>query len=208
MPLELWWIQSPVVTEPGPDVLLIRSRRLAILSLYGRMSPVGLIVLLVLAVQGGGTMWILAAIVGASSCLPLLGLLTQGRQAQFDRARGVLTLKGRLGRRAPRPLASVKAVEVEVGGRHLPVEPSARRPAPAATQSRLSRERGRRAGAADGGSGWRPSLACRCWARGRRRPLRRSPAGRGGQPSGGADRSPLPSGKASIRGPAQSVEGR
>jgi hypothetical protein len=112
MPIEMWTVQSPVVTEPGPDVLLIRPGRLAFLSGFRGMGVV-VVALLVLAAQGVAAAWFLVALAGASLCFPLLLLITLGR-ARFDRARGVLTLGG-LGRRAPRPLASVKAVEVVDG---------------------------------------------------------------------------------------------
>jgi hypothetical protein len=120
MPIELATIPSPVVTQPGPDVLLIRPRRLALLSGVQLMALVPTVVLTgigVLAAQGPAAHWsiiVLLVLMLVFSLLPLLALLpTLGRRAHFDRAEGVLTL-GWLGRRRPRALASVKAVEVAV----------------------------------------------------------------------------------------------
>jgi hypothetical protein len=106
---ECWPVQSPVVTEPGPDVLLIRPRRLAG---TGGFQGLGAVVsVLVLALLKGGVFgWILVAFLGALLCFRFLVPNVLGK-ARFDRAQGVLTL-GLRGRRARRPLASVKAVEV------------------------------------------------------------------------------------------------
>ena len=80
------------------------------------------VVLGILVAQAATPDWSTLAFAGTlvgSVLLVLLGLLqTLGRRACFDRTRGELTLGWR-GRRAPRPLASLKAVEaVEVGAQH------------------------------------------------------------------------------------------
>jgi hypothetical protein len=112
LPVECWVIQSPVVTEPGPDVLLIRPRRLAFLGGGQGLGIIGAVLLLAL-VTGGVAGWVIVALVGAPLCFHFLvpNLLSMAR---FDRAQGLLTL-GQLGRRKQRPLESVKAVEVGEG---------------------------------------------------------------------------------------------
>jgi len=108
-------VPSPVVTEPAPDVLLIRPRLLPTLSELRGMGLMGVVVLLALAAQHGlaDWYWYIVAVVAAALCFPRLLLVTVGQRARFDRARGLLTLGWR-GRRE-RPLASVKAVEIVNG---------------------------------------------------------------------------------------------
>src|SRR5262249_35677166 len=113
MPPEHWAIPSPVVVkEAGPDVLLIRPRRLAFLLGPGSKSLVTVSVLLgVLLFQGGADGSVIASVV-ASACFFLLALFyTLSLRARFDRLRGVLTV----GRRGVWPLESVKAVEFVEG---------------------------------------------------------------------------------------------
>jgi len=116
MPPGFSTIPSPVVTEPGPDILLIRPRRLALLLGFNWIWLACMALPLIgLAAQGVRADWPSAVGLGALECVALVGLLHKlGRRARFDREQGMLTL-GWLGRRTPRPLASVKAVQVVEG---------------------------------------------------------------------------------------------
>jgi hypothetical protein len=112
-PTEFPMVGSPVVTEPGPDVLLLRlSRRALVPGLRAMGSVVGMAAMIVLVSEGAAMAWYFAAVLGAICCFLFLLLIIQHRQARFDRTQGVLTLGRWLGRRSRRPLASVKAVEV------------------------------------------------------------------------------------------------
>jgi hypothetical protein len=201
IPLDISTIPSPVVTELGPDVLLIRPRRLAFLLGVRWAGLMWLGVLVCLLANQVSSGYIVAA-VGASLFFSLLGLLpTLGRRARFDRARGVLTL-GWLVRRAPRPLASVQAVEVVEGPDYqlnlLPEDPRQPRlnlitDAEAALVRRAAEQVASFLAV--------PLLVAR----------QLTPAA--GQPGTGEavnyleelNRSPLPLGRASIRGPARVV---
>jgi hypothetical protein len=116
LPLQTQWaVPSPVVIEPDPDILLIRPRRLVFLSVTRSMwHGVLLSVLLLgsLAARGAGADWIsiflLVSIAATLVSMALLLIQSLGRRVRFDRAQGVLTL----GRRASRPLASVTAVQI------------------------------------------------------------------------------------------------
>ena len=116
----LWAVPSPVIVEPGSDVLLIRPRRLALLSATRWTGLVIVpIAMGVLAMQGGiagwGSVALAVALTGAALVVLLTLLQNLGRWARFDRVRGELTFGWVAGRQGPRPLTSVKAVEV-VGG--------------------------------------------------------------------------------------------
>src|SRR5262249_45024631 len=113
LPAVNWVIPSPVVTEPGPDVLLIRPRRLAFLGGGPGLGIVGCLIVLAMLI-GGMAGWVMVAFVGALLCFHFLVPNFLG-MARFDRAQGLLTV-GRMGRRTQRPLESVKAVEVVEGG--------------------------------------------------------------------------------------------
>jgi hypothetical protein len=201
-PHALWAVPSPVVTEPAPDVLLIRPRRLAFLTSVrwtGMVVVPGLMI--AMAFMGGVADWTLAALaagLGFSSLLLLVTLLqNQGRQALFDRARGVLTFGRMMGAAGPRPLASVKAVEV-VGGSdsrmNLLLDDE--------KQPRLTLITD-----TDGATVWRAAERVASFLGVPLLDARRRAAGTVG--AGGAvnpleelHRSPLPLGKASVRGPA------
>jgi hypothetical protein len=129
MPIESVAVPSPVVTEPDPEVLLIRPRSLAFLSGFRGMAALWIPLLLcALATRGVIGDWFIVSVVGllTFTALPaaLLHLFqVRVRWVRFDRAQGLLML----GRRPPRPLASVKAVEVVGGVEHqlnlLPDDP-------------------------------------------------------------------------------------
>ena len=126
-PIEFATVPSPTLMEPGPDLLLIRPRRFAPLFGVQWMALVAISApLAIMFAQGaggplpGGADWLMVAFVGMAICTALIvlsGLLrTVGRWARFDREQGVMTL-GRQGKRASRPLATVKAVEIaEISG--------------------------------------------------------------------------------------------
>jgi hypothetical protein len=109
-------IPSPVVIEKGPDVLLIRSHRLAFLMGGQWRALVSIAVLLgVVTVQGPVPSWGIIAIAVAFGSFLFMAVLANLRcRAQFDRERGVLKLGWR-GHQEPRSLASLKAVEVVAG---------------------------------------------------------------------------------------------
>ena len=140
---EDWAIPAPVVVELGPDILLIRPRRLAFLFRANWTSLVALLMLLIVMGTQLAAAWValvLVAGVGFSVFGFVVGMLrTLGRRARFDRTRGELRL-GWLRRRAPRPLASVKAIEV-VDDPQNEIEPPARRSAAAATHPHDRRRR-------------------------------------------------------------------
>jgi hypothetical protein len=110
MPYETWTVQSPTITEPRPDVLLIRPRRFAFLGGVQVLSV--LFSFLVLSqVWGGGFGWLMWTPLAVLLCIYLLVPNMLGK-ARFDRGQGLLTLRLR-GRRSCRPLESIKAVEVK-----------------------------------------------------------------------------------------------
>ncbi|HVS37740.1 MAG TPA: hypothetical protein VMS17_19415 [Gemmataceae bacterium] len=128
VPLPTDWssaIASPVVAEAGPDVLVIRARRLAVLfGAHGKavwgMVLTGMVFALIAAADWNSVMLAASAVV--LGCFAVVNLVMMfrilSRRACFDRERGVLTLRrvGRRGSRETWPLASVKAVEaVKVG---------------------------------------------------------------------------------------------
>jgi hypothetical protein len=119
MPGEHCTVPSPMVTELGPDLLVIQPRRLALL--FGaRHAVMGLAATLLAAMSpwGGGMHWFFVPLAGMLACSVLLQLVFNlNRRACFDRAQGELTL-GWLRRRAPRPLSAVKAVEIVEGDQH------------------------------------------------------------------------------------------
>ena len=156
--------------------------------------------LMLAAAQSSITMLVFA---GLPLCFTLLLLLPRGRWACFDRARGVLTL-GRLGHQGPRPLAAVKAVEVVGDGPDcqlnlLPDDP--RQPrlnliygVLSAADDALVRQAAERVASFLGV----PLL-------GGKQPTPVAASSGGGQAVNlleELNRSPLPTGKASIRGPA------
>jgi hypothetical protein len=106
---------SPVLAEAGPDVLVLRQSRLAFLKgmrVIGLMSMIALLLSLTAAGAGDdwflfAAMWVLALLVPVSMLF-----LGRGRQVRFDRALGELTAPRSPFLRSPLPLASVKAVEV------------------------------------------------------------------------------------------------
>jgi hypothetical protein len=205
MPHGVWAIPAPVLSEPEPDVLLIRPRRLALLTgvqWAGLMVPA--LLLSVLAVKGGAGDWgsVLLGVSVAGSALMIVSMLLQnlGRWARFDRARGVLTFGWMMGRRGPQPLTSAKAVEV-VGG----------------SDSRmnllLDDERQPRftlVADADGALVWRVAERVASFlgvplVDARRRAAETAGAGAVPNPLEELHRSPLPPGKATVRGPARLV---
>jgi hypothetical protein len=115
--------ESPVVTEHGSDVLIIRKSRLTYLippGFGGRwLAGMGLLWVASIILLFSQMDWFLAAIMGiAVTALTLSPLLLNEifgfnahSRARFDRERGTLTL----GRSAARPLRCVTAVEVTVG---------------------------------------------------------------------------------------------
>lgn len=114
-----WLIASPAAAEAGPDVLIIRPHRLAFLfGVQGKVlaSLATTTLLVVTVVVENAPAWFAVTFAACVVVYLLMLLKTMGRQAQFDRERGTLTLRrvgrgGLLGRRATLPLASVKAVE-------------------------------------------------------------------------------------------------
>jgi hypothetical protein len=200
-------ISSAVIVEPARDVLLIRPRRLALLSAT-RWS--GLVIvpvaMIVLGAWGGVGRWasvpLLVALAGAVFVVLMTALQNLGSWARFDRAGGMLTRGWMAGRQAPRPLTSVKAVEV-VGGSdsrmNLVLDDEA--------QPRLTL-----IADADGAKVWRAAERVASFLgvplRDARRPApaaEKAAAGEAVNPLEELHRSPLPPGKASVRGPARLV---
>jgi hypothetical protein len=113
-PAEFWAVASPVVSEPEPDVLLIRPRRLAVVAgipWWGLVLAFVLLGSLADWRAGNKLPFVMAGAIGLSALLQLLSSLVNLRRTRLDRARGELTL-GWLRLREVRPLADVKAVEV------------------------------------------------------------------------------------------------
>jgi hypothetical protein len=205
-PHTLWVVPAPVVTEPEPDVLLIRPRRLAFLT-SGRWMGMFVVpgLMIVLAFMGGVADWTLAALgagLGFSVLMLLVSLLqNQGRRAHFDRARGVLSVGRITVESQTRPLASVKAVEV-VGGSdsrmNLVLDDEKQPLLTLITDT-------------DGALVWRAAERVASFLGvpllDARRRAAADPAGAAWvvNPLESLHRSPLPPGKASVRGPAQLV---
>jgi hypothetical protein len=200
MPPEHWAIPSPVVVkEAGPDVLLIRPRRLAFLLGPGPKSLMTIPVLLGVLLSQGGADGFVIAIVVASACFVLFALIyTLSLRARFDRLRGVLTV----GRRGLWPLESVKAVALVEGTDcqlHLVLDDVQQRRIILITdaQGAVVRRAAERVAS---------FLGVRL-VETRRSAPRATPTGAAGavNPLEELSRSPLPPGKASIRGPAHVV---
>lgn len=196
-------VPSPVVIEPSPDVLLIRPRRLS--DPFGRLgaSLAPLFVLLcVLVTLGELPKWFTIVLVALLGYLILFSVLYHlHRQARFDRSAGMLTLGWR-GRGAPRPLESVMAVEVVDGPEHrldLVLDDPDRPRLNLITDADMALVR--RAAERVASFLGVPLLAAR------RPASRASPPGAGETASALEElsRSPLPAGRASIRGPARVV---
>jgi hypothetical protein len=124
--IEFLTVESPVVTEQGPDVLIIRPSRLALPSwlnapwlnavVWAAWGPFVFLMFLQMVIQGAiGDLTAIAAIVAIAPSFLLLLFMILGlnahSRARFDRERGTLVL----GRSAARPLRCVTAVEVTVG---------------------------------------------------------------------------------------------
>ncbi|HVS39639.1 MAG TPA: hypothetical protein VMS17_29045 [Gemmataceae bacterium] len=116
----------PVVVEPSPDLLVLRTRWPLVFWGYGLSAP---LVLVLFGLWGLHSLWGLPVVPGLPAVLPkllsvflvvtglvcfiplLMFLFLPPPQARFDRGRGELTLRGLGRRRPPRPLESVKTVE-------------------------------------------------------------------------------------------------
>jgi hypothetical protein len=113
-------ILSPVVVlEPGSDVLLIRTHWWAgpWVRQWKLLAPALVLLGLVLVARGGAADWsdlpLVIPLAALALFLPLS--LLQMRRARFDRARGEWTVGTVVRPSAPRPLESVKAIEVAEG---------------------------------------------------------------------------------------------
>jgi hypothetical protein len=115
-------ILSPVVVEPKPDVLIIRPHFLnGPIGRYWKMlTPTIVFMGLLVAANGGALDGFNVAfgisLAGLVICMSLS--LFQHWRVVFDRARGELMVRRPGIRAAPRPLESVKAVEVVDGPQH------------------------------------------------------------------------------------------